>query len=91
MDIVRIDMHEERERRGLEAIERFGALFVVVGLFELVCLEEKLEEMKRRTARLEEELRKREANAEEVIKARAEGLIRGERPEPGKRPPKAGK
>ena len=47
MDIVRIDMHEERERRGLEAIERFGALFVVVGLFELVCLEEKLEEMKR--------------------------------------------
>ncbi len=50
-----------------------------------------LEEMKRRTARLEEELRKREANAEEVIKARAEGLIRGERPEPGKRPPKAGK
>lgn len=44
-----------------------------------------LEEMKRRTARLEEELRKREANAEEVIKARAEGLIRGERPEPGKR------
>ena len=47
LDIVRIDMHEERERRGLEAIERFGALFVVVGLFELVCLEEKLEEMKR--------------------------------------------
>ena len=47
MDIVRIDMHEERERRGLEAIERFGALFVVVCLFELVCLEEKLEEMKR--------------------------------------------
>ena len=47
LDIVRIDMHEERERRGLEAIERFGALFVVVGLLELVCLEEKLEEMKR--------------------------------------------
>lgn len=47
-----------------------------------------IEEMKRRTRRLEEELGKREANAEEIVKARAEALIRGERPEPGEPPPK---
>jgi len=47
-----------------------------------------LEEMKKRTMQLEEELRKREANAAEVVKARAEALIRGERPEPDDRPPK---
>lgn len=47
-----------------------------------------LEEMKKRTLQLEEELRKREANAEVVVKARAEALIRGERPEPDDRPPK---
>lgn len=50
-----------------------------------------LEEMKKRTKELEEELKKREANADEIVKARAEALVRGERPEPDDRPPKPGK
>ncbi|MBS1372261.1 MAG: hypothetical protein HPZ91_20140 [Lentisphaeria bacterium] len=47
-----------------------------------------LEEMKRRTKFLEEELTKREANAPQVIEVRVESILKGEFPEPGKRPPK---
>lgn len=47
-----------------------------------------LEEMKRRTKFLEEELTKREANADRVIQVRVESILKGELPEPGKRPPK---
>jgi len=50
-----------------------------------------LEEMKKRTRELEEELGKREANVDQIVKARAEALIRGERPEPDNHPPKPGK
>lgn len=47
-----------------------------------------LEEMKRRTKFLEEELAKREANADRVVEVRVESILKGEFPEPGKRPPK---
>ncbi len=47
-----------------------------------------LEEMKRRTKFLEGELAKREANADQIIKVRVESILKGELPEPGKRPPK---
>jgi len=43
-----------------------------------------LEEMKRRTERLEKELAKRQKNADAIVKARAEALIRGELPPPPK-------
>ena len=47
-----------------------------------------LEEMKRRAKFLEGELAKREANADRVVEARVESILKGELPEPGKRPPK---
>ena len=47
-----------------------------------------LEEMKRRTKFLEGELAKREANADRIVEVRVESILKGELPEPGKRPPK---
>lgn len=84
----------DRCRSSKDDKEKAALKKQIIGLIRTHYLERlednkrQLEEMKRRTERLEEELRKREANAEAVIKARAEALIRGERPEPDDPPPK---
>lgn len=78
---------DEKEKAALkqEIVERIRRHYME----RLEDNKRRLEEMKHRTARLEDELRKREANAEDVIQTRAEGLIRGEKPSSGKRRPKA--